>query len=137
MSASQHEIEQFMQWAFPDHTLHIESVGPEQATLRHRVDTTHLRPGNTVSGPTQMALADAAIYVAIHATLGLTPLAVTSNLNINFLRRPAADRDLIATCRLLKVGRLLVVGEVLIQSDGDERLVAQVTGTYVLPASTT
>jgi len=66
------------------------------------------------------------------ATIGPVPLAVTTNLNINFLRKPA-ERDLIADCRLLKVGKSLAVGEVTIRSDGSDDVVAHVTSTYSIP----
>ena len=79
-----------------------------------------------------MALADFTMYVAVLATIGPVPLAVTTNLNINFLRKPAA-RDLIADCRLLKVGKRLAVGEVTIRSDGMDEPVAHVTSTYSIP----
>jgi uncharacterized protein (TIGR00369 family) len=80
-----------------------------------------------------MALADTALYVAIHSTLGITPHAVTSNMNINFLRRPPADRALLAECRLLKVGRTLAVGEVSLFSEGMDDPVAHVVGSYAIP----
>ena len=79
-----------------------------------------------------MALADFTMYVAVLATIGPVPLAVTTNLNINFLRKPGA-RDLIAECRLLKVGKRLAVGEVTILSDGMDETVAHVTSTYSIP----
>ena len=91
-----------------------------------------LRPGGTISGPTMMALADFAMYVGVLASIGPVPLAVTINLNINFLRKPAA-RDLIAECRLLKLGKRLAVGEVTIASEGLEEPVAHVTSTYSIP----
>ena len=91
-----------------------------------------LRPGGTLSGPTMMALADFGIYVAILATIGWVPAAVTTNLNINFLKMPAA-RDLIGEARLLKVGRRLAVAEIGMRSDGEEELVAHATGTYAIP----
>jgi acyl-coenzyme A thioesterase PaaI-like protein len=72
------------------------------------------------------------MYVGILASIGPVPLAVTTNLNINFLRRPAA-RDLLAECRLLKLGKRLAVGEVTIRSDGDDEPVAHVTSTYSIP----
>ena len=103
------------------------------ATIRRPVTADDTRPGGTVSGPTLMGLADTALYVAIHATVGITPHAVTSNLNIHFLRRPPADRDLLAVCKLLRVGRTLAVGEVSIVSEGDDDPVAHVVGTYALP----
>ena len=80
-----------------------------------------------------MALADFAMYVGVLASIGPVPLAVTTNLNINFLRKPAA-RDLIAECRLLKLGKRLAVGEVTIRSDGADEPVAHVTSTYSIPA---
>ena len=80
-----------------------------------------------------MELADCALYVAILAQIGIVPLAVTTNLSINFMRKPAADRDLIGTCTLLKVGKTLAVGEVTIYSEGLDAPVAHATGTYAIP----
>jgi len=134
MNASrQDEIEQFMAQAFPNSLFRIVDAAPKSATIRRPVTQDDTRPGGTVSGPTLMALADTALYVAIHATVGITPHAVTSNLNINFLRRPPADRDLLAVCKLMRVGRTLAVGEVSIVSEGDDDPVAHVVGTYALP----
>ena len=86
-----------------------------------------------MSGPTLMGLADAALYVAILGEIGLVALAVTTNLNINFLRKPLADRALLAECRLIKLGKVLAVGEVTLYSEGQEEPVAHVTGTYSIP----
>ncbi len=91
-----------------------------------------LRPGGTVSGPTMMELADFAMYVAVFSAIGPQPLAVTTNLNINFLRKPAAA-DLIADAKLMKVGKRLAVGEVIIRSEGQDEPVAHVTSTYSIP----
>ena len=79
-----------------------------------------------------MALADFAMYVAVLAAIGPVPLAVTINLNINFLRKPS-QRDLMAEARLLKLGKRLATGEVTIRSDGEEVPVAHVTATYSIP----
>ena len=92
-----------------------------------------LRPGGTVSGPIMMALADFTMYVAVLSAIGWVPLAVTTNLTINFLKKPAA-RDLFAEARLIKLGKRLAVGEVGIRSDGEDELVAHVTSTYSIPA---
>ena len=100
--------------------------------MRQAYNAQFVRPGGTISGPTMMALADFTMYVAVLATIGPVPLAVTTNLNINFLRKPA-QRDLIAECRLLKVGKRLAVGEVAILSDGMDETVAHVTSTYSIP----
>jgi uncharacterized protein (TIGR00369 family) len=81
-----------------------------------------------------MSMADTALYVAILAELGLVVLAVTTSLNFNFLRKPLANVDVIAKCQLLKVGRTLVVGEVTLYSEGDERPIAHAVGTYSLPS---
>lgn len=83
--------------------------------------------------PDHDGLADFGIYVAILATIGWVPAAVTTNLNINFLKMPAA-RDLLGEARLLKVGRRLAVAEIGMRSDGEEELVAHATGTYAIPA---
>ena len=91
-----------------------------------------IRPGGTISGPTMMALADFAMYVAVLAAIGPVPLAVTINLNINFLRKPG-PRGLTAEARLLKLGKRLATGEVTIFSDGEEAPVAHVTSTYSIP----
>jgi len=91
-----------------------------------------LRPGGTISGPTMMGLDDFAMYVAVLASVGPVPLAVTTNLNINFLRRPA-QKDLIAECKLIKLGKRLAVGDVQIYSDGEDEMVAHATLTYSIP----
>ena len=93
----------------------------------------YLRPGGTISGPTMMALADFAMYVAVFSTVGWVPLAVTTNLNINFLRKPAARRPR-GRGRLLKLGKRLAVGEVTIRSDGAEEPVAHATRPIRFPA---
>ena len=117
-----------------DHDGHIsiEKLGGKSARVRFRVGKQHLRPGDTVSGPTLMALADVAMYAALLGEIGLVPLAVTTNLNINFLRKPA-QRDVVGEARLLKVGKRLAVGEVTLFSDGDPEPVAHVTSTYSIP----
>lgn len=117
-----------------DHEGHIsiETIGRKAARARFRVGRKHLRPGDTVSGPTLMALADVAMYAALLGEIGLVPLAVTTSLNINFLRKPA-QRDVIGEARLLKVGKRLAVGEVTLFSDGDPAPVAHVTCTYSIP----
>ena len=81
-----------------------------------------------------MSLTDSALYVAILGELGLVALAVTTSLNFNFLRKPRADLDVIADCKLLKIGRKLVVGEVTLYSEGDDRPIAHAVGSYALPS---
>ena len=110
----------------------IIDAGPMGARMRLPFHERHLRPGETVSGPAMFGLADCALYVAVLATVGWAPLAVTTNMTLNFLSRPA-KRDMIADCRLLRVGRTLAVGEVSLRSEGSDTVVAHATGTYALP----
>ena len=110
----------------------VEATGPMSARLRLTYDESQLRPGGTISGPTMFSLADSVLYCAILANIGWVPLAVTTGLTINFLRKPA-QRDLIADCTLLKLGKRLAVGDVFIRSDGEADVVAHATGTYSIP----
>lgn len=84
--------------------------------MRLEVDHDHLRPGGTVSGPSMFTLADALMYAAILSKVGPKALAVTTNCSIDFLRKPAAGKDLLARCHILKLGKVLVVGDVLMYS---------------------
>jgi acyl-coenzyme A thioesterase PaaI-like protein len=127
------DIVKFMASDFPQNNSIIEATGNRGATVRHRIGVNELRPGGTVSGPVMMAVADVALYAAILGEIGIVPLAVTTSLNINFLRKPAADRDIIGVCTLIKVGRSLVTGDVYLYSEGDDRPVAHAVGTYSIP----
>lgn len=102
-------------------------------SLRMRVAERHLRPGGTVSGPSIFALADVAMYLAILARIGPVALTVTTNCAIDFLRKPAAGRDLVGEARLLKLGRSLAVGDVLVFSEGLPDPVARASLTYSIP----
>ena len=110
----------------------IEEAWHGGCRIRRKFNEKSLRPGGTISGPTMMGLTDFAIYVAILASVGPVPLAVTTSLNINFLRKPA-QRDLIAAARLIKLGKRLAVGEVEIYCDGEDEMVAHATSTYSIP----
>ena len=114
--------------------LSIERVAFGDIRVRRHFHIDTIRPGGTISGPTMMELADFAMYVAVFSAIGPQPLAVTTNLNINFLRKPA-PADLIAEAKLLKVGKRLAVGEVTICSDGLDEPVAHVTSTYSIPST--
>jgi acyl-coenzyme A thioesterase PaaI-like protein len=83
-----------------------------------------------------MMVADVALYAAVLSQIGIVPLAVTTNLNINFLRKPVADARIIGECKLIKTGRTLVIGEVSLYSEGSRQLVAHAVGTYALPNQT-
>ncbi|EDY86053.1 thioesterase superfamily [gamma proteobacterium HTCC5015] len=123
----------FFREEFPQSDFVIESVGDRRARLKQVIDQRHLRPGGTVSGPVLMGVADAALYAAILGEMGLVALAVTTQLNVNFLRKPSAEKNIIADCHLIKVGKTLVVGEVFLYSEGDSEPVAHAVGTYAIP----
>ncbi len=127
------ELNAFLQETFPQTAVRVIDTGPMYARVRLDVDSGHLRPGGTVSGPTMFALADTALYVAILGEIGLVPLAVTTNMNINFLRKPQADAALLGECKLIKLGKALAVGDVSIFSEGQDDPVAHATGTYSIP----
>ena len=112
--------------------LTLDDIGPGTATLRQPFAGNMLRPGGTVSGPAMMGLADAAMYAAVLSRIGIVKLAVTTNFNINFLRRPTPG-ELIARAGVIKLGKRLAVIEVSIFSGGDDRAVAHATGTYSIP----
>jgi len=131
--ATKQEIIEFIASAFPHAKSVVEEVGNCSATVRRKISEADLRPGGTVSGPTLMGVADFALYVALLGEIGIVPLAVTTNLNMNFLRKPLPDHDLIGVCKLLKVGKSLAVGEVSIYSEGSEDIVAHAVGTYAIP----
>ncbi|MFT4978877.1 MAG: hypothetical protein ACI8S6_004787 [Myxococcota bacterium] len=129
------ELTAYLNEVFPNaaHLAVIESVGPMVARLRMGVSERHLRPGGTVSGPTMFTLADTAFYVATMAMIGREALTVTTSLTINFLSKPPAA-DLIAEARILKLGRLLSVGDVSIWSVGrSDGPVAHASVTYAIP----
>jgi uncharacterized protein (TIGR00369 family) len=129
------ELEAFYANLFPQmdrHRFKIEVVRDGSVRIRLPYHDLYLRPGGTISGPALMTLADSAMYSLLLAMIGPVPLAVTTNLNINFLRKPAPV-DVIAEAELLKLGRRLAVGSVTMYSDGDDEPVAHATVTYSIP----
>lgn len=131
--AEMNEIAQELKWVTMLH-IAVEEIGEGTARLRLPASDEVLRPGGTISGPTMMTLADFAMYAAVLGAIGRVEMALTTNLSINFLRPPPPG-DLIGDCRLLKLGKRLAYGEVLITSpaveDGDP--VAHATLTYSIP----
>jgi uncharacterized protein (TIGR00369 family) len=123
---------EFPETFHPDSGLSILEIRHGESRMRQEFVKSSVRPGGTISGATMMLLADVAMYVAVLASIGWIPLAVTTNLNINFLKKPA-PRALDAECRLLKLGKRLAVGAVSIRSEGEEDLVAHATLTYSIP----
>ena len=131
------DIERFLQHEFPQAfsggDIAIESADGAMCLLRQRYSEKMLRPGGTVSGPTLMALADFAMYVVLLSAIGPIGLAVTTNLNINFLRKGRPGHDVLAAARLLKLGKRLAVGEVNLLSGTSPDPIAHVTSTYSIP----
>lgn len=113
--------------------LTIEHADGRTCLVRQRFRESMLRPGGTVSGPTLMALADCAMYVVLLSAIGPVGLAVTTNLNINFLRKGRAGEDVLAVAKLMKLGKRLAVGEVNLLSGTSPDPVAHVTATYSIP----
>ncbi|MES2915952.1 MAG: PaaI family thioesterase [Pseudomonadota bacterium] len=111
----------------------VEGVGADGVTLRLKVADRHLRPGGTISGPAIFALVDVAMYLAILSRIGPVALTVTTSCAIDFMRKPAAGANLRAEARLLKLGRSLAVGDVMVFSDGQAEPVARASLTYSIP----
>ena len=135
MKMNVEQLQAFLAEHFPHMTEEfiVEGVSENKATLRLPVSERNLRAGGTVNGPTMFALADVAFYLALMAMIGPKALAVTTNCSIDFMRKPAAGKDLIGKAQILKLGRVLAVGDVLIYSDGEEKPVARAGMTYSIP----
>lgn len=112
----------------------VEELGEGTCRIRLPYREEYLRPGGTLSGPTLMGLADFAVYVGVLSMIGRVELAVTINLTCNFLRRPE-PADVLADCRIIKIGKRLAYGEVFLYSEADPEAgpVAHVTSTYSIP----
>ena len=135
LKMSREELTEFMREAFAQvaDEFIIEHLALRSISLRLQVQERHLRPGGTVSGPTMFALADVSVYLAILSMIGPRALAVTTSCSIDFMRKPAAGVDLISRAKLLKLGRQLAVGDVLIFSQGRSEPVARASLTYSIP----
>ena len=129
------ELENFLYSHFPERSarpFRVERVDDRFAQVRLVYHDRHLRPGGTISGPALMTLADTAMFMVLLSEIGPVELAVTTNLNINFLRKPG-QADVLAEARLLKLGKRLAVGDVLMYSEGEGEPVAHATVTYSVP----
>lgn len=129
------QVMDFMAEVFPQvrDDFAIDRVDETSLTMRLLTDERHLRPGGTVSGPSMFALADCAVYAMVLARVGRKALAVTTSCSFDFMRKPAAGVDVIAECRLLKLGRSLAVADVLLFSEGRPDPVARASLTYSIP----
>ncbi|HKM14651.1 MAG TPA: PaaI family thioesterase [Marinospirillum sp.] len=129
-------LAEFLHKEFPQYIGEVCEVAENYSLLRQPINESHLRPGRTVSGPTLMALADVALYVAILSKIGPVALTVTTDLTIHFLNKPRSDRAIMAKASLLKQGKRLIIGEVELYSEGEEDIVAHVVATYSVPPIT-
>ena len=134
MKLDKKQLGEYLQEVFPQaaRVIEIEDAAPMRIRLRMHIGSEHLRPGGTVSGPAMFTIADSGFYLATLSMVGPAALAVTTQISINFLRKPEAS-DLICEARLLKLGRRLAVGECLIWSEGMDDPVAHASGTYSIP----
>ncbi len=135
LALNQQELSDYLQEIFPQvhRDFPIDALDMDGITMRLKVGEQHLRPGGTVSGPSMFALADVAVYAMVLSRLGRQALAVTTSSSLDFLRKPTAGCDIVARGRLLKLGRTLAVGDVLMHSDGSDNPVARATMTYSIP----
>lgn len=113
--------------------IYLREIDEGSAELVLPYSEKSLRPGGTIAGPFMMMLADVCMFAVVLSLLGEIKLAVTTSLNINFLRKPA-ERDLVARGNIIKLGKRLAVVEVSIYSEED--IVAHATGTYSIPPQT-
>jgi len=135
LALNKDELSDYLDEVFPQvrGEFAIDALDMDGITMRLLVGERHLRPGGTVSGPSMFALADVTVYALVLSRLGRQALAVTTNSSLDFLRKPASGRDIIAKGQLLKLGRSLVVGDVLLFSKGSDKVVARSTMTYSIP----
>ncbi len=118
-------------WAV-DTGMTLESIHNGSATMKLPYHHRSTRPGGSISGPHIMMLADACMYAVVLSMIGSVKLAVTTNFNINFLRKPT-ESDLIAEGSIIKLGKRLAILEVSVYAGEKNQLIAHATGTYSIP----
>ena len=128
------DLENFLEKEFPQvsSNFKILNTKPNSLSMLMHISDEHLRPGGSVSGPTMFLLADVSFYLATLSIIGPKSLTVTTNCSINFLRKPNIS-DLISETRVLKIGKTLSVGDVLIYTKGIKEPVAHASLTYSIP----
>lgn len=133
------ELSSYLDEVFPQVVNRYRIVDLKQGYARviQNITQENLRPGGTVSGPTIFSLVDIGMYILLLAHIGKEPLAVTTNCSIDFLKKPTKNEELVADCNLLKLGKTLVVGEVLVKSSEKEALLARSSITYYRPKAQT
>jgi len=129
-------LQKFLEKNFPQvsQDFKIISLNKGEIKVEMLISEKHLRPGKTVSGPSIFLLADVTFYLATLSVIGPKALSVTSNANINFMRKPPFG-NVFANARILKIGKNLIVGDVLVHSSDIEKAVAHASMTYSIPPS--
>ena len=127
------ELQDYLYTIYPQtqERFYIEQLEEGELVMSMKTKMEDIRPGGTISGPSLFTLVDCAFYALVLSVIGKKPLAVTSNLNINFLRKPAQEKVLCRT-RILKLGKKLCVGDALVYSQ--KQIVVQATITYAIPS---
>ncbi len=135
LAMNRDELQAYLAEVFPQvrEDFAIDHLTEDSVTMRLLTADRHLRPGGTVSGPSMFALADVSVYAIVLARLGRQALAVTTSCSMDFMRKPEGASQMVAECRLLKLGRSLAVGDVLMYSVGSDKPVARATMTYSIP----
>jgi len=135
LALNKDELAEYLHEVFPQvrDDFAIDALSIDGVTMRLLTAERHLRPGGTVSGPSMFALADVTVYALVLSRIGRQALAVTTSCSLDFMRKPMARVDLIAQGKLLKLGKLLAVGDVLLFSQGSDKPVARATMTYAIP----
>lgn len=135
LAMTKEELAEYLAAVFPQvrEDFAIDDLTEDTITMRLLTAERHLRPGGTVSGPSMFALADVCVYAIVLARLGPMALAVTTNCSMDFMRKPEGAAQMVAKCRLLKLGRSLAVGDILMYSEGSDKPVARATMTYSIP----
>ena len=128
------ELEIFMEKEFPQvaKNFRILSLDSNSISMHMNISNEHLRPGDTISGPTMFLLADISFYLVTLSIIGPKSLTVTTNCSMNFLRKPDKN-NLTSNARILKIGKTLSVGDVLIFSLDKTQPVAHASLTYSIP----
>lgn len=135
LALNREELSQYLAEVFPQvrEDFAIDNLTEDTITMRLLTAERHLRPGGTISGPSMFALADVCVYAMVLARLGRQALAVTTSCSMDFMRKPEGNTQMIAQCRLLKLGRSLAVGDILMFSEGSDKPVARASMTYSIP----
>ena len=134
------ELNTFMGKVFPqlnrDRTdFEVTEVFPGGCTIRLNAAYEHLRPGDTVSGVALFTLADLGGYACVLSHAGPDALSVTTNISLNFMRK-AGPGPVDGHCRILKLGRNLMVYDIEMVAGPDNEIIAHATGTYSIPPKT-